>query len=329
MVESIGKKLVQARLARGLTLEEAAMETRIRAKQLGALEADDYSSFANNTYARGFLLMYGKFLNVDVRAFARELEAGNPISLADYQYLNVPEREEDRPARRSTPEIARMERRRPSLAPLIAFVVLMAMVGFGAHLYYQAQRLEVGLSNTTATPAPETNLQSESTPSTSPPNETLRTTAPTAVRPVVNPQPPPFVPSTSAPSSQPTVPTTAPVPVGPAPVTSDRQFLSTSATPAAQPITAPPASTSAQPITTPIAAPVNELVVEPLKKTWVRIRRDDPAAEPVFEDVLYPKVGPLKLKGNRFWVEIKDADAVMIRKNGQPLAYQPPGIAIQ
>ena len=76
MVESIGKKLAQARLARGLTLEEAAMETRIRAKQLAALEADDYSSFANNTYARGFLLMYGKFLNVDVRAFARELEAG-------------------------------------------------------------------------------------------------------------------------------------------------------------------------------------------------------------------------------------------------------------
>jgi hypothetical protein len=74
---------------------------------------------------------------------------------------------------------------------------------------------------------------------------------------------------------------------------------------------------------------VNELTVEPIKKTWVRIRRDDPAAEPVFEDVLYPKVGPLKLKGNRFWVEVKDADAVMLRKNGQPLAYQPPGIAIQ
>jgi hypothetical protein len=83
------------------------------------------------------------------------------------------------------------------------------------------------------------------------------------------------------------------------------------------------------PITGTFAAPVNELVVEPLKKTWIRIRRDDPAAEPVFEDVLYPKVGPLKLKGNRFWVEVKDADAVMLRKNGQPLAYQPPGIAIQ
>ena len=78
-----------------------------------------------------------------------------------------------------------------------------------------------------------------------------------------------------------------------------------------------------------IVAPLNELVIEPLKKTWIRVRRDDPSAEPVFEDVVYPKVGPLKLKGTRFWVEVKDADAVMLRKNGQPLAYQPPGIAIQ
>src|SRR5262245_35383907 len=129
MVESIGKKLAQARLARGLTLEEAAMETRIRARQLGALEADDYSSFANNTYARGFLLMYGKFLNVDVRAFARELEAGSPISLADYQYLNAPEGTEERPVRRTNPEVRMTDRRRPSLAPLIVFIVLMALVG--------------------------------------------------------------------------------------------------------------------------------------------------------------------------------------------------------
>src|SRR4051812_3284266 len=103
MVESIGKKLSQARHARGLTLEEVAMETRIRAKQIAALEADDYSSFANNTYARAFLLMYGKFIGVDVRAFARELEAGNSISISDYQYLNAPQENEDmRPVRRTS-----------------------------------------------------------------------------------------------------------------------------------------------------------------------------------------------------------------------------------
>jgi cytoskeletal protein RodZ len=311
MVESIGKKLVQARLARGLTLEEAAMETRIRARQLAALEADDYSSFANNTYARGFLLMYGKFLSVDVRAFARELEAGNPISLADYQYLNATEGSEERPIRRTAPEVRRNDRRRPSLAPLIAFIVLLSGVGFGAHLYYQAKRLEVGLSNAPATPAPE---------STAPTPETVQTPS---VAPTVISQP--NLPITPAfnPAPQPPAQTTAPAPGPAAPATSDRQFLSTSTVPPAPAAVLIPAANPG------VGAPVNELVIEPLKKTWVRIRRDDPAAEPVFEDVLYPKVGPLKLKGTRFWVEVRDADAVMLRKNGQPLAYQPPGITIQ
>jgi cytoskeletal protein RodZ len=323
MVESIGKKLVQARLARGLTLEEAAMETRIRARQLGALEADDYSSFANNTYARGFLLMYGKFLNVDVRAVARELEAGSPISLADYQYLNAAsEPAAERPVRRMSPEIRRTERGRPSLAPLIVFVVLMSVVGFGAHLYYQAQRLDVGNSNRLATPAPDA--------SPGPESKTEAAPASTAVVPATNPHPSPSVSPTTAPPTQPLVPAASPsAPLSPSSTISDRQFLSTAASSAPQSNAVSPAPTAVPPITTTLAEPVNELVVEPLKKTWIRIRRDDPAAEPIFEDVLYPKVGPLKLKGNRFWVEVKDADAVMLRKNGQPLAYQPPGITIQ
>ncbi|HET6408731.1 MAG TPA: helix-turn-helix domain-containing protein [Chthoniobacteraceae bacterium] len=317
MVESIGRKLAQARLARGLTLEEAAMETRIRARQLGALEADDYSSFANNTYARGFLLMYGKFLNVDVRAFARELEAGNPISLSDYQYLNAPEGEPERAVRRAAPEVRRNERRRPSLAPLIAFILLMAMVGFGAHLYYQAQRLEVGMSSAPATPTPEATATAPGAPASA----KVETKPETAVPPVIS-QPVPAGAAPIAPTPQAPIQTTNPSPV--VPVQTDHQFLSTSATPAPAPTTLPPVEVSGS-----LTAPLNELVIEPLKKTWVRVRRDDPAAEPVFEDVVYPKVGPLKLKGNRFWVEVKDADAVMLRKNGQPLAYQPPGITIQ
>jgi cytoskeleton protein RodZ len=325
MVESIGKKLVQARLARGLTLEEAAMETRIRARQLAALEADDYSSFANNTYARGFLLMYGKFLNVDVRAFARELEAGSPISLADYQYLNAVEATEEKPIRRASPETRGTERRRPSFAPLIAFVVLLAMVGFGLHLFYQAKRLDVGTSNSLATPAPDGSPVSDAKP------EVPKAPAPSAVAPSSNLQPAqPISPSPAVvPLREPAVPTAAPAPIAPSTTVSDRQFLSTAVVPAAPPIASGPTSAINPPITGAMAAPVNELIVEPLKKTWVRIRRDDPAAEPIFEDVLYPKVGPLKLKGNRFWVEVRDADAVMLRKNGQPLAYQPPGIAIQ
>ena len=49
------KDLARARLARGLTIDEAAHETKVRPDKIVALESDDYSRFANNAYAKGFL----------------------------------------------------------------------------------------------------------------------------------------------------------------------------------------------------------------------------------------------------------------------------------
>src|SRR6201995_12865 len=88
MVESVSKKLNQARVKRGLTVDEAAHATRLRPDKIAALEADDYSRFANNIYAKGFLQIYARFLNVDVSDFARTLDNANPISVSDYQYLS-------------------------------------------------------------------------------------------------------------------------------------------------------------------------------------------------------------------------------------------------
>jgi cytoskeleton protein RodZ len=307
MVDSIGKKLAQARTARGLTLEEASMQTRIRAKQLAALEADDYSSFANNTYARAFLLMYGKFVGVDVRAFARELEAGNPISLSDYQYLNAPQEEEMTPVRRmSTREVQWQTRRRPSIIPLVAFVILLTAVGFGAYIYREALRLDVATSPGMSTPAPETknSVGPEAAPAAQSPM--------TGSVPVATPIPAGTVPGTApAALSTPAPGATSGLAM---PSMSDRQLLSA----------LPP-----QPAAAPTIGSVNELVLEPLKKTWVRVRKDDPNAEPVFDDVVYPKAGLLKIRGTRFWVEIGEVNAVTIRKNGQAMAYQPPVMAIQ
>lgn len=76
------------------------------------------------------------------------------------------------------------------------------------------------------------------------------------------------------------------------------------------------------------AGVVNELVLEPLKKTWVTIRKDNPKSTPIFEDYLYPRGGVLKLRGAKFFVEVADETAVHIQKNGRPIAYQPPGISV-
>ena len=302
LVEPVGRKLAKAREAKGLSIEEAALETRIRANQLAALEADDYSTFASNAYARGFLLIYGRFLGVDVREVARGLESGNPISIAEYQYLNaIPESEPERhgPTRREQPSV-----RRPSIAPLIAFVVLVGAAGLVLHLFLQAQRLESATGKTA-----NTNVES-----VTPQGSTLAT----ANLPSTTPVPTPAATTAILPN-----PTPVPFSAQPNSAVNDRAFLSSSAPLAPSGTPAPSGLTSAN------LPKQNELVVEPLKKTWVRIRRDDPNAEPIFDDVLYPKVGSLRLKGTRFFLEIREADAVSLRKNGQPLAYQPPGITVQ
>jgi hypothetical protein len=98
------------------------------------------------------------------------------------------------------------------------------------------------------------------------------------------------------------------------------------------PVPGTPAAGAVTPQTTAVVASptgVNEVVVEPLKKTWVKIRKDSPTSLPIFEDYLYPGDRPLVLRGAKFFVEVRDQDAVQIRKNGSPIAYQAPGISIQ
>ena len=114
MVDTVGKKLCQARLQKSLTIDEAAHATKMRPDKILALENDDYSRFANNTYAKGFLLIYGRFLNVDVSEQVRTLEGPTRVSVEDYQYLNhAPQPEPERYSSRRSES-----RRAPSLVRL-------------------------------------------------------------------------------------------------------------------------------------------------------------------------------------------------------------------
>jgi cytoskeletal protein RodZ len=74
-IEGLGKKFQEAREARNLTLDEAARMTKIRPARLAEIEADDFSQFPSLAYAKGFLLIYGKFLDVDVTPYLEILSA--------------------------------------------------------------------------------------------------------------------------------------------------------------------------------------------------------------------------------------------------------------
>jgi hypothetical protein len=61
----IGYRLIRAREARGLTLEDAERDTRISRRYLHALEDEQFEVIPAPVYARGFLRSYAQYLGMD------------------------------------------------------------------------------------------------------------------------------------------------------------------------------------------------------------------------------------------------------------------------
>ncbi|MGI8605057.1 MAG: helix-turn-helix domain-containing protein [Verrucomicrobiales bacterium] len=76
MAPNIGKQLYDMRVGQGLTLDDVHHKTRIPPARLMELENDDYSNFANPTYAKSFLALYSRYLNVDITQHAPDFHHG-------------------------------------------------------------------------------------------------------------------------------------------------------------------------------------------------------------------------------------------------------------
>ena len=69
------------------------------------------------------------------------------------------------------------------------------------------------------------------------------------------------------------------------------------------------------------------LVLEPARKTWVVIRTG-PGGQPLYEDFLYPTARAMHLPAGKYFIELRDADAVEISKDGKTIAYSAPGVLV-
>ncbi len=71
----VGPALRRARLARGVSLDEASRDTRIRRQVLEALEDEDFESLLGDVYVRGSIRSYASYLGLPsdqlVQAYAR------------------------------------------------------------------------------------------------------------------------------------------------------------------------------------------------------------------------------------------------------------------
>ena len=142
-MEGLGQKLKEARLARGLTLDEAGRLTKIRPAQLNDIENEDFSQFASLAYAKGFLVIYGKFLEVDVTPYLDAFEISETLTVDGYSYLqDAPEPEPVRPV------VVRRRSSSPggggsgSLIPFIIGVLVLVIGFIVLKWFFQMQRLK-------------------------------------------------------------------------------------------------------------------------------------------------------------------------------------------
>lgn len=76
----IGNALREARVRRGLTIDQASQETRISARFLEALEAEEFEVLPAPVYVRGFIRSYSNYLQIDPQPLLAQLNLGGPAA---------------------------------------------------------------------------------------------------------------------------------------------------------------------------------------------------------------------------------------------------------
>jgi len=74
-VIEIGASLAEARVLRGLEIDDAANHTRLRAYYLHALEREAFEQLPPGSYRRAFLRTYAAFLDLDADLLVQEYVA--------------------------------------------------------------------------------------------------------------------------------------------------------------------------------------------------------------------------------------------------------------
>ncbi len=292
-MEPLGKKLQEARLRKKISVEEASRVTKIRASRLQEIEAEDFSSFSSLAYAKGFLLIYGKYLDVDVTPYLDAFETSREVSVDGYSYL------QDAPSTAPSPIVRRQPAKRPALLP---FIIAVAVLVFGLYLV----KLLLDIQRITPT-QPRPGAVASATPSPVP-TESGRVIAPRALP----------VESTPLPAvAQVTVaPTATPAPATPAATEPEVRR--------AEPVR--PEDGAAPNESTP--PPLNRVQVTPMRKTFLRVTIAG-ENEPAFNGWLDPADAPLSFRGQRVTIKVLERGAVQITKNGAALTAGDPDVTFE
>ncbi len=292
-IEGLGKKFQEARLARGLTLDEAARMTKIRPARLAEIEAEDFSQFPSLAYAKGFLLIYGKFLDVDVTPYLEAFEGSEHVTVDGYSYLQ--DNPAPQPAR--TPTVRRTTSNRMSAKPLVIGIIVLIVGFFFMKLILNIQRIA--------------------------PRRTESAVQAPPAAPASTPEPVVTSPTQSAKAATEKV---VPAPAAAPPATAARAIAAASPRASkepevrrAEPVRPEDLVKAAAASSSPAAEPggPNRVAIRPLKKTYVKVVVDNEEVKPAFERWISPADGTVEFRGQHIVVRVLDRDAVQIKKNGK------------
>ena len=317
MEGSVGKALRDARLQQKLTIEEVARGTKIRPARIVDLENDDYMHFPNLAYARSFLVLYAKYLRVDITKYPT-VEVGSAVGTGDYQYLRS---EEVQASAHSHPEPVGPPEKPRWLIAFFVFLVMAVLGGIVGLAFMQFTRLgsveNLVKKDVEIHKAPD--LSPTPTPPPTPSAPPLTSgSAPVAVAVPVQPVNP------AAATATPEVRRAEAVISG----SSDAEILAAAAAAAAA---TPPASV---PETTPAATPapqgaVHEIKIRVTRRTKIRVVPDDPKSPSLYSGFVNPLQPPLIYKGSHFWIKSSDPGALKVTIDGQPVTGPESGVEIQ
>lgn len=304
-IEGLGKKFQEARLARKLTLDEAARLTKIRPSRLAEIEADDFSQFPSLAYAKGFLLIYGKFLDVDVTPYMEAFEGSENVTVDGYSYLQ--EAPAPKPAR--TPIVRTPKKKQASVWPLVV-AVFVFIIGFSAmklilnlkRLGSSNEKMMIGIPQPSVTasvaPSPE-EVAAANVPAPDATTKKVKKATPQSLVSAATPAP--VHPGTPEPEVR-----------------------------RAQPVGAAGSKEPAAEKAVPAAAQASGETrwdIKPLKKTYLKVVVDNGAN--TIERWVSPTDAPMEFRGQRIAVRVLDREAIQVRKNGQPLAANDSDVTIQ
>lgn len=145
----IGETLRAARLAKGVSLEEAAAATRIRRSALQALESDEYEALPASVYTRGFLVNYARYLG---------LLSNEIIEEYDRQ-----QRHHAEPEVSETPQEESVRQSSLFSSKILWTIVLLIALGVALNFVYQ-EFLSAGPATAPAAPQAEATPTPEPTP---------------------------------------------------------------------------------------------------------------------------------------------------------------------